>query len=425
VAVHPLRVLSLFSGAAGLDRGICIAVPGARSVVFVEREAYACGVLATRMEAGALAPAPIFSDVRTFDGRPWRGRVDLIAGGFPCQDISNAGKREGIEGERSGLWSEFARIIREVGPRFVFVENVGALVIRGLDRVLGDLASLGFDAEWSTFRADEVGAPHRRERLFILAYAGGDALRELAEREQQRQAERGDALPGEHGADHLAHADDGGCGERSDEDQLQREQGRRGLSAEGDGDRGVEADMGNADSAGRIGESGEGCLRRPEAAGCAGDVADADHGGRSRSCEDITGRPDGDAPHGVLTGRCSGKDVADSQSNGRDEGRAEPAWLIGGSATPVSGHRFPPGPDRIHEWEGPAPAVSRAESSFRRSPDGVASELDGHLSCLRWRADRLRLCGNGVVPQQAALAFASLAGRALMAAARSSTTEAA
>ncbi len=170
------NVLSLFSGGGGLDLGVELAVPGARAVCFVEREAYACAVLATRMEEGSLAAAPIWSDVTTFDGRPWRGVVDLIAGGFPCQDISNAGLRAGIGGERSGLWSEFARIIREVEPGSVFVENVAALASRGLDVVLGDLAELGFHAEWDVFRADEVGAPHRRERLFILAHSERDGL---------------------------------------------------------------------------------------------------------------------------------------------------------------------------------------------------------------------------------------------------------
>jgi hypothetical protein len=151
VALRPLRVLSLFSGGGGLDLGIELAVPGSRAVVYVEREAYAAAALVARMEEKALVPAPVWDDVTTFDGRAWRGVVDCVAGGFPCQDISNAGKREGIEGERSGLWTHFARIIGEVGPQLVFVENVGALVVRGLDVVLGDLAALGFDAEWGVW----------------------------------------------------------------------------------------------------------------------------------------------------------------------------------------------------------------------------------------------------------------------------------
>jgi len=171
VDTHPINVLSLFSGGAGLDRGVRCALPNARVVCYVEREAYPIEVLASRMEDGALDEAPIWTDVATFDGNPWRGVVDIIVGGFPCVGISNAGKRKGLDDPRSGLWREFARIVDEVRPSLVFIENVAPLVKRGLDRVLADLNVLGFDAEWDCFTATEVGAPHRRNRIFILAYS--------------------------------------------------------------------------------------------------------------------------------------------------------------------------------------------------------------------------------------------------------------
>lgn len=174
VALRPRTAIELFAGAAGLALGLKRACPELRTVAYVEREAYAASVLVARMEDAQLDLAPVWDDVSTFDGRPFRGRVDLVAGGFPCQDISNAGKRAGIEGERSGLWKQFARIIAEVQPRFVFIENVSALVARGLEVVLEDLAALGFDAEWGCFRASDAGAPHRRERVFILAHAASD-----------------------------------------------------------------------------------------------------------------------------------------------------------------------------------------------------------------------------------------------------------
>lgn len=113
-----------------------------------------------------------WNDVRTFEPT----QVDVVCGGFPCQDISNAGKRAGISGDRSGLWSEYARVIREIRPRFVVIENVSALFIRGIDRVLGDLAEIGFDAEWDVLRASRFGASHRRERVFIVAYPSGFGL---------------------------------------------------------------------------------------------------------------------------------------------------------------------------------------------------------------------------------------------------------
>ncbi len=110
-----------------------------------------------------------YGDIRTVDTFTL-ARVDLIAGGFPCQDISNAGKKEGITGKQSGLWKEFSRIVCDIRPRYVLVENVAALTSRGLDTVLGDLAQLRYDAEWFCLRASDFGAPHRRERLFIVAY---------------------------------------------------------------------------------------------------------------------------------------------------------------------------------------------------------------------------------------------------------------
>src|SRR5690625_5070782 len=141
-----LRELALFTGAGGGILGGHLL--GWRTVCAVERDAYAAAVLAQRQNDRCLEPFPIWSDVETFDGKPWRGIVDVVSRGFPCQDISAAGKGAGIDGERSGLWGEMARIIREVRPRFVFVENSPVLTSRGLGRVLGDLAEMGFDAEW-------------------------------------------------------------------------------------------------------------------------------------------------------------------------------------------------------------------------------------------------------------------------------------
>ena len=178
--------MALFAGIGGLELGLHLAIPGYRSVCHVERDAYAAASLVARMEDKTLEEAPIWDDVGTFDGKPWHGVVDLISGGFPCQDISTAGKGAGIEGARSGLWSEYARIIREVGPRYVFVENVPALTTRGLNRVLGDLASLGFDAEWDCFSAAGVGAPHKRRRIFILAQRVSDTIGDTLREEPRR-----------------------------------------------------------------------------------------------------------------------------------------------------------------------------------------------------------------------------------------------
>jgi len=167
--------LALFAGAGGGILGGRLL--GWRVRCAVELDAYARQVLLARQADGSLPRFPIWDDVRTFDGKPWRGRIDVVSGGFPCQDISVAGRGAGLAGERSGLWWEMHRIIREVGPQFVFVENVAALTNRGLDAVLGSLADLGFDAEWGCLSAEAVGAPHRRQRLWMAAYANGSQLR--------------------------------------------------------------------------------------------------------------------------------------------------------------------------------------------------------------------------------------------------------
>ncbi len=165
--------LAICAGVGGLELGVELAVPGYRAVCHVEREAFAAANLVAQMEHGALAPAPIWSDVGTFDGSAWRGRVDIVTAGFPCQPWSAAGKRQGTDDER-WIWPAIARAVRDVGPGLVFLENVPGLVAGGgLEPVLGDLSVLGFDAEWDVFSAAEVGAPHRRERVFILGVAAG------------------------------------------------------------------------------------------------------------------------------------------------------------------------------------------------------------------------------------------------------------
>lgn len=165
-----MNELALFAGAGG---GILAGnLLGWSTVCAVERDAYAAQVLAQRQNDGILAPFPIWSDVETFDGRPWRGIVDVVSGGFPCQDISAAGRGDGIEGTRSGLWKEMARIIGEVRPGLAWMENSPLLIRRGLAVVIGDLAEMGYGCEWFRISASECGAPHERDRIWIIASNG-------------------------------------------------------------------------------------------------------------------------------------------------------------------------------------------------------------------------------------------------------------
>ena len=162
-----MNELHLFAGGGGGILGGMLL--GHSCVCAVEIDPYCRRVLLQRQRDGILPRFPIWDDIRTFDGRPWRGRVDVVCGGFPCQDISAVGKGAGIDGERSGLWAEMARVIREIRPRFVLVENSPVLTSRGLGTVLGDLAALGYDARWGVLGARHAGALHRRDRIWILA----------------------------------------------------------------------------------------------------------------------------------------------------------------------------------------------------------------------------------------------------------------
>lgn len=167
-----LRGLSLCAGYGGLDLGLHIAEPGYRTVGYVEREAHAAAALVARMEDQALAPAPVWDDLRSFDGRSWRGRIHILSAGYPCQPFSQAGHRRGDADPRH-LWPEVARIIGEVRPCRVFLENVEGHVRLGFGDVARDLRRLGYAVRAGLFTAAEAGAPHIRKRLFILADADG------------------------------------------------------------------------------------------------------------------------------------------------------------------------------------------------------------------------------------------------------------
>ena len=174
-----LSGLSLCSGAGGIDLGLTIAIPGYRTVGHVERETFAAATLVARMEDAALDQRAVWDDVGTFDGRPWRGAVDIVTAGYPCQPFSVAGKRLGTEDPRH-LWPHVARIIGECEPPFVFLENVAHHLRLGFPEVASGLVGMGYRLAAGLFTAAEVGAPHKRERLFILAIREGCELADPA-----------------------------------------------------------------------------------------------------------------------------------------------------------------------------------------------------------------------------------------------------
>ncbi|AUC53964.1 DNA methyltransferase [Sagittula sp. P11] len=368
--------LSLCSGAGGLDLGLTIALPGYRTVGHVERETYAAATLVARMEDSSLDRAVVWDDVGTFDGRPWRGAVDIITAGYPCQPFSVAGKRRGADDPRH-LWPHVARIIGEVEPPFVFLENVAHHLRLGFPEVAAGLVEMGYRLAAGLFTAAKVGAPHKRERLFILAIREGDDVADparllwhpfewrepdgtaaaLADSEGQRQrepADETDALAGSRPA--RDEPRDDGCAVADAADRLLSEPGRRQARREGSGPDG--AGLADADGNGR--QQAE--CRQPSDSGphpCQSDVDDADGAGSQGWGDDIGEHPG-----------------------------ERPAW--------------PPGPGDADGWGRYLRCAPDLEPAVRRGADGLAH-----------RVDRLRLCGNGVVPLVAAHALRTLAAELL------------
>lgn len=245
-----LTSLSLCAGVGGIDLGIRLALSNSRVVAYVEGEAYACAVLAARMEEGALDPAPIWTDLRSFDGSPWRGVVDLVTAGFPCQPFSLAGKRQ-YEADERHLWPDIARIVSECEPALVFLENVA---IRAFVEPWRDLRRLGFSLSRPfACTAAELGAGHLRRRVFVLAYRNGIRLegnpREHDSGSRSRRianARAFTASDGEHWSARIARegweegmgaprtsspdSSEGGWGARLDEVQAREPDAQRGTS---------------------------------------------------------------------------------------------------------------------------------------------------------------------------------------------------
>ena len=299
-----LNGLALCAGVGGLERGIERILPQCRTVCYVEGETYPASVLASKMGEGRLHPAPIWSNVRTFDGIAWRGVVDWISGGFPCQPFSVAGKQLGKNDPRH-LWPEFVRIIGEVRPRLVFLENVPGVVALGGASIASDLAGLGYRFAWTTLRASDVGALHHRRRWFCVADAYGEGEPRIPILPKMAEFSKDD-VPNTHSS--------------------------------------------------RIGES------RENLEGTNGEVVGSDG---------EPGRVLGDTNSAGIQGGRSG-------SHQNKEGREkEGRWI-----------------DQAGESQGGFESWWSVEPGVGRMADGVAN----------W-VDRLRACGNGVVPQQAEAAF--------------------
>jgi len=347
--------ISLYTGGGGLDLGFRLANPDAVPLLYVERELPAAAFVVDHIKAGLLDEAPVWSDTGTLYCRPFVGKVDWIIGGFPCQPFSYAGSRRGTDDER-WLWEHIRRLASEIRPRYLFLENTpGVLVRSGIGTVLGELSEIGYDAEWVSVRASAVGAPHRRERVFILAHKQlGNAEHDgLSASEEPRGTGQG-VLDGQEGQDSSEQPER--SGERSRGASRVAHPIDSGISASGNGDQ------------------REGSKR-------------------------TEGREDRPQPEP----RGSGKHMGNA-SVGRDQDRdAQPSGEIADERRRL----FPPPPNDRGAWaevlrERPdlAPAV---ESEVRGVVDESSRTLD--------RTSLFKILGNGVVPLQAHYGFQVLTRR--------------
>jgi len=386
-----LTIGSLFSGIGGLERGLELS--GLGPVKWqAESEPFARSVLARHWPQ-----ARRYEDVRDVDRDA--GPVDIVCGGFPCQDLSVAGAGAGLDGARSGLWTELLRVAGVVGCRYLVLENVSALLVRGLGTVLGALAEGGFDAAWDCVPAAAVGAPHRRDRIFLLAWrvpdAFGDPVRQLAERGggAARAADEGHAEPGHVGAAPSGLGDAAGARREG-----RPERGERGSGQQPVAGAGGQA-LADADSDGREperqAEGGGERLARGVAGAPGGGVADAG-GERSQRWRE------------ARAARRAGDVLADPDRWRREierVARRQPGHE-GAPGRVVDGCRLPLWPPSSDDHDGWSRVPSAAQPAIRGVAHGPAGPLDPAL-----RRKRLKALGNAVVPP-----VAEVIGRLIVAA---------
>jgi DNA (cytosine-5)-methyltransferase 1 len=362
---QPIRHLSVCTGYEGIGLGLRRIFPGLREIAYVEIEAFAIANLVSKAEEGKLDPAPVYTDVESFPFRQFRGKVDILSGGFPCQPFSVAGNQQGTDDERH-LYPFISAGIRECQPTIVFLENVPGIVSTKLPSgesvlqyVLRDLESMGYTATSGFFSAEEVSAPHRRERVFILAYA--ESERHRGGRDEERGVDGWFVQPHEQGRSEVG----------------SETKGRSGELADSDGSRGGED-------------------REPSQLRTVGTQQSPIHPGRTDSEEGKKGRqselahPDSQGLEGVESRINPTKEWTDAVQPVGLQGRADFEWPARPGNEP-------------HEWEEPRTTQRR----LGRAVDGADSGVDP----VKFRVERIHLIGNGVIPQVAERAYRVLAER--------------
>ena len=364
-----ITVVEFCAGYAGISLGLKRVLPGLRVIAYSEIEAYACANLVTKMEAGLLDSAPIWSDLKTFPCESFRGLVDILCGGYPCQGESVAGKKMGKEDHR-WIWPYIRRAIHIIRPRVCFLENVEGHISGGLRSVLTDFHALGYCVEnrrkeptWGIFSAEEVGAPHRRKRVCILAV-----------RKDLAKSGRGflsDARRGSEGRTWIRSAEP----DLADSELISTETRRpdeplRSAHQSGDGHRNDGGELGHA-------ENHHGGTEQPT----------------GKSTGDGRARPSG-ASGDVSNAALVGLEVGPGEHG--NDGQKQPTVERDGLP------EFPPGPNNRNAWR----EILEIDPTLEPA---VCCVAHGSSS----RMDELRLAGNGVVPATVAKAFRVLIARVI------------
>lgn len=406
-----LNGLSLFTGIGGLDLALQEWV---KPVLYCEIERYAQGVILSQISRGSLPYAPIWDDIRTLRGDDV-GSIDIIYGGFPCQDLSAAGAGRGLAGERSGLFFEIERLVRETNPRFVFLENVPAIRTRGLNAVVQSFTELGYDCRWTIVSAAEVGAPHLRKRWFLLAHSNGESKKLGCPKERLKDIQlngNGDTQPLE---------DTNGKGRGRPRPDDSREMQRIGAvdSLARPGWWATEPDVG-----GMVDE----LSRRLDRGGGLGD-AEAEETGANNVLRELLNGPGAEAIQWATRGldRLQAQEVLFSILREYEAGGWIPREFVASTATPESilremrKNRRPPCPSfrrgSLEQYFGEYSDALRILSQLVASRSEEAenhplwtSPVPRIANGVSNRVDRLRGLGNSVVWPQAKEAFERLMG---------------
>ena len=406
------NVLSICSGYGGIELGLGV-VERTRTVCYVENEISVASILAARMEDGSLDSAPVWSNLRTFDPEPWRGKVDIIAGGFPCQPFSVAGAKRGADDNRN-LWPEVERIARGLGYPTLFLENVTGVLDYHYKTIRPSLQEMGYTVKEGLFTAAETGAPHKRQRLFILAYTDYERLqgkpRNYSDEEQsvcediEYQSDRVWSNTG-WGSSELAYTDNSGdpsprygvdrdwqekAKEREDEPLTEPSRPNSDL-AYTESERHGRGDSPQCGDEQRFIQSEEpgGSEMGSEAEGCDSKLADTRH-------TELKGRVKGEEGcQGSTFSESASQDSELADSNGEGLERDGRPRQEEQPETTRTIPFYPPGPNEYERWSQLLTIMPQVEPAFCRDADGTPS----------WVDRRLRATGNGVVPSMAAYAW--------------------